>query len=101
MPDEQPTSTPWDARTALTMLVINSRRIGELGSRCPVAAGDGGAAIADLGLVQRGDGQQPEQLTMAEEAFLIADGLAALVDTLAPLLGLNASEVFEALHDSA
>ena len=37
---------------------------------------------------------------MAEEAFLIADDLAALVDTLAPLLGLDASVIFEAFHDS-
>jgi hypothetical protein len=82
------------------MLVINSRRIGKLGSRCPVADGAAGQALANLGLIQRADGLQPEQLTTAEEAFLIADDLAALVDTLAPLLGLSVSDVFVPFFDS-
>lgn len=103
-PDEQPKLSPWDARTALTMVVINSRRIADLGSRCPGTEGDASRALANFGLVQCGEGQQTqpggELLTMAEEAHQIADDLAALVDTLAPLLGLNVSEVFEAFHDS-
>lgn len=103
-PDEQPKLTPWDARTALTLLMINSRRVSELASRWPGAEGDASRALAALGLVQRDEGQQAghdaDQLTMAEEAHLISNDLAALIDTLAPLLGLNASEVSEAFHDS-
>lgn len=103
-PDEQPKLTPWDARTALTLLMINSCRVSELASRCPGTEGDASRALANLGLVQRGEGQQAqpggELLSMAEEAHQIADDLAALIDTLAPLLGLNASEVSDAFHDS-
>ena len=83
---------------------FNSRRVIELARRCPVTEAEASNALAAFVLVQHGEGGPTQaggdKLATAYEAFLIADDLAALVDTLAPLLGLNASVIFEAFHDS-
>lgn len=103
-PEEQITATAWDARTGLTLLVINSRRISELAYLCPVTEGGASDALVNLGLVQHCGGEPTrtggKRPPLAEEMHQIADDLAALIDTFGPQLGISVSEVFEPFFDN-